>query len=302
MSEYGSTPPRDPRERGSGPPGQEGDQGPDGQGGPAPDQAQNGQDQYGQPPYGQGQPPYGQGQPPYGQGQPPYGQGQPQYGQNPYGQGQYGQPPEYGSPEQQGQYGQGQYGQGGYGQPGAYGSNPYGQPTYGSFGNQPYGSPTGGGNGIPPNIEIATMGRRLGAFVIDVLIMSVVVVLLAVLLLGLPAMASDTNDPDNNVMFSTAYLAFLALTFVFSLAYQIALVALRGATPGKMILGMRIVRTEDGQVPGWIPAILRWLIPFIGSFVCGIGQIVVYLSPFFDSSGRRQGWHDMAAKTVVIRV
>jgi uncharacterized RDD family membrane protein YckC len=29
---------------------------------------------------------------------------------------------------------------------------------------------------------------------------------------------------------------------------------------------------------------------------------VVYLSPFFDSSGRRQGWHDMAAKTVVIRV
>ncbi len=55
-----------------------------------------------------------------------------------------------------------------------------------------------------------------------------------------------------------------------------------------MILGIRIVRTEDGRVPGWVPAILRWLVPFVGSFVCGIGQLVVYLSPFFDSSGRRQ--------------
>jgi uncharacterized RDD family membrane protein YckC len=160
----------------------------------------------------------------------------------------------------------------------------------------------GGTNGIPPNIEIATMGRRLGAFLIDVIIMSVIMVLLAVLFLGVPAMASDPKNADNSVLFSTAYLAFLLVDFLVFLAYQIALVALRGATPGKMILGMRIVRTENGQVPGWIPAILRWLIPFIGAFFCGIGQVVVYLSPFFDSSGRRQGWHDMAAKTVVIRV
>jgi uncharacterized RDD family membrane protein YckC len=306
MSEYGSNPPRDPQNGGSG-------GNPDGTGGGQPSYGQN------QPPYGQGQPSYGQdqyGQGQYGQGQ--YGQGQygqnsgeqptygqqpgqygqaPQYGQGQYGQGQYGQQPEYGSPEQQGQYGQGQYGQ----QP-SYGSNPYGQqPAYGQFGNQGYGAPMGGAGGIPPNIEFASMGRRLGAFLIDALILTVALGILAVLILGLPAASTDANDADPAIM-SGAILAFYGVTFLITLAYQIALVALRGATPGKMILGIRIVRTEDGQVPGWVPAILRWLIPFIGGFVCGIGQIVVYLSPFFDSSGRRQGWHDMAAKTVVIKV
>ncbi len=159
----------------------------------------------------------------------------------------------------------------------------------------------GGFNGIPANIEIATMGRRLGAFVIDGIIMSVIVVLLAVLILGLPAMASDPNDPDSNVVFSTAYLAFLGVSFIVFLAYQIALVALRGATPGKMILGMRIVRTEDGQAPGWIPAILRWLVPFIGGFVCGIGRSW-FTCRRSSTAAAAVSWHDMAAKTVVIRV
>jgi len=34
--------------------------------------------------------------------------------------------------------------------------------------------------------------------------------------------------------------------------------------------------------------------------VCGIGALLVYLSPFFDNTMRFQGWHDKFAETVVI--
>jgi uncharacterized membrane protein len=102
-----------------------------------------------QPPYGQppqGQPPYGQppqGQPPYGQ--PPYGQ--PPQGQPPYGAPQqpYGQPPQYGQPQQP--YGQPPPGQPQYGQP----PQQYGQPPY-----QPqmqYGQPAAA-SGMSPNVAI----------------------------------------------------------------------------------------------------------------------------------------------------
>jgi hypothetical protein len=45
---------------------------------------------------------------------------------------------------------------------------------------------------------------------------------------------------------------------------------------------------------------MRWLLPMIGSFLCYVGALLVYLSPLFDSSGRVQGWHDKAANTLVI--
>ncbi len=34
--------------------------------------------------------------------------------------------------------------------------------------------------------------------------------------------------------------------------------------------------------------------------MCGIGALLVYISPFFDNTMRFQGWHDKFAETVVI--
>jgi uncharacterized RDD family membrane protein YckC len=236
------------------------------------------------PPYGQ-PPSYGQ-QPGYGQ-PPAYGQ-PPQYGQQPPAYGQ--QPPPY---EQQPPYGQ----QPGYGQP-----QPYGQPAYGGPGYP--GSP------IPPGIEFASMPRRLGARLLDGLIVGLVIGVLAAIIFGVFASGGgfDNLETDENGnltngegAFLAAYFGWIGLTFVITLGYEIVLIALRGATLGKQILGIKVVREQDGQIPGWGPSVLRWLIPFVGSFACGIGQLVVFLSPFFDSTGHNQGWHDKVAKTVVIR-
>jgi hypothetical protein len=34
--------------------------------------------------------------------------------------------------------------------------------------------------------------------------------------------------------------------------------------------------------------------------ICGLVTLLVYISPFFDNTGRNQGWHDKVAKTFVI--
>jgi uncharacterized RDD family membrane protein YckC len=101
------------------------------------------------------------------------------------------------------------------------------------------------------------MGKRLVARIIDSLVLGVALVPL--------------------------YIAFLV-----QLAYEGSMIALRGATVGKQVMKIRVQR-EDGQLPGWGPSLVRWLIPFGGLFVCCVGQLVVYVSPFFDGSKRYQG-------------
>ncbi len=76
--------------------------------------------------------------------------------------------------------------------------------------------------------------------------------------------------------------------------YEIVLIALLGRTLGKMIVRAKVVRADDGRVPGWVNSIIRYLtlrVPLLST--------LIKLSPaFYDS---RRGWHDRAASTVVIR-
>lgn len=85
--------------------------------------------------------------------------------------------------------------------------------------------------------------------------------------------------------------------------YEFGLIATRGATIRKQALGIRVVRSIDAGLPGWGKAFGRWFllvglgfVPFFG----GLAVLLFCLSPLFDSSGRRQGWHDMGVGTVVI--
>jgi uncharacterized RDD family membrane protein YckC len=151
------------------------------------------------------------------------------------------------------------------------------------------------------------MGRRLGARLIDGLLLSVVVSVIGAVLFGAAATQVETDPVTGEVTGGVgaligAYVGYILLAVAVGLLYEVGLIALRGATIGKQVLGIRVLRETDGALPGWGPSFVRWLIPLLGSLVCGIGQIVVYLSPFFDSTQRYQGWHDKAAKTLVVQV
>jgi uncharacterized RDD family membrane protein YckC len=206
----------------------------------------------------------------------------------PFGQPGYGQPP----------YGQSQY------PPAAYGQPPYGQPMpgppgYGGGGYTP-GALTGFVD-IPGSgpVKLATTGQRVLARVADAVIVGIVLIILFAIGIGSLAGSTDANGNPGGIGIASFFTTLL-LILVIALAYEVVLIALRGATVGKQLVGIKVVRSADGALPGWGPSLIRWLIPAAASFVCGILQFVVYLSFLFDSAGRMQGWHDKAASTLVV--
>jgi len=155
----------------------------------------------------------------------------------------------------------------------------------------------------PGPVPMASMGQRLGARLLDALLL---VVAAAIVIGGFAGISLATfdlapgQDPPDWFFIVIILLLYVALPLGAAL-YEILLIARRGATIGKSVVGVRVVRIADGQLPGTGPALARWVIPFLGSFLCGIGQLLVYLSPFFDDETRRQGWHDKVAKVIVVR-
>ncbi|MFD2122458.1 RDD family protein [Streptomyces cirratus] len=97
------------------------------------------------------------------------------------------------------------------------------------------------------------------------------------------------------------FFGVILVFFVATLLYEWLMIAFVGATVGKLALGLKVVKENTGQVPGVGGGFIRWIIPMVGAFLCGIGQLLVYLSPFFDNSGKLQGWHDRAAGTIVVK-
>ncbi len=252
---------------------------------------------------------------PQGQ-QPPYGQQQP-YGQQPQTPPPGFNQPGYGAPQQP------------YDQTQAYGQQPYGaqQQPYG----QPYnaapqyaGAAMGAGGGLDyiqlPGVgavRLASMGQRFLARVIDGLIVGIpaAIIYFVVIAAWFTSTASSytidestgqiTGGPGAAVGLGFLGTAFaLPLTLiVLEILYEVSMIALRGATLGKQIAGVRVIRTQDGQIPGWTPSLIRWAILYPAAIVPCIGGLYVLLcelSPFFDNQGRRQGWHDKGAKTLVI--
>jgi len=69
----------------------------------------------------------------------------------------------------------------------------------------------------------------------------------------------------------------------------------RSATPGKMVIGAKIVDAKSGEAPSTAQLIGRYLAYFVSTAPFCLGLIWVG----FDR--RKQGWHDKLASTVVNR-
>jgi uncharacterized RDD family membrane protein YckC len=68
----------------------------------------------------------------------------------------------------------------------------------------------------------------------------------------------------------------------------------RGTTPGKSLLGLRVIKT-DGSYTGFWTMFLR---EFIGKFISGFFFCLGYFWAIWDKD--RQAWHDKIAGTVVV--
>jgi len=79
----------------------------------------------------------------------------------------------------------------------------------------------------------------------------------------------------------------------FSILYLVLFWA-RGQTPGKWLLGVKIVR-PDGNRPGIVRAALR----FVGYIIASLPLKIGLLAILWDEQGK--GWHDHIAGTLVVR-
>jgi len=143
----------------------------------------------------------------------------------------------------------------------------------------------------PTSDPLAPLVRRALAQVLDGILIGVPLFIVTL------SMGGDLSDSDNdNLLWLT--VLWLAVTLV----YSTVLVALTGATVGKRLLKIKVVNRLDGSPVSWSYAAVRALVPTVAGLIPVIGfalNIAVYVRAFFHPL--RQGLHDAAAGTVVVR-
>lgn len=232
------------------------------------------------------------------------------------------------------------------GEPGHQGQQPYGaqqgQP-YGGAQPQPYGGqPSAGaahqGYGYPPAsgayaqqsgqyggkathtadaVPLASLGARLGAKILDWLLLGVLYVLLTLPVWPemLEAYGRYMEETQNSAVTGApvdpfglygdpAYQRFLlwslVVTVLVSMAYTVLMLRLKAATVGKLALGIRVRRWERAGPLSWGQCFARWAAEYLPStFCCGLWSLIDPLWCTWDK--RKQAVHDKAAGTVVVR-
>ncbi|MFV1963183.1 MAG: RDD family protein [Acidimicrobiia bacterium] len=139
--------------------------------------------------------------------------------------------------------------------------------------------------------DIAEPWRRFVGFVIDWMVL-VLITLVIVSVLGI-----DLGDGDALRLPTSARF----VQGLVGAAYYIGFTVSRGQTPGKMLIGTRVVMERTSLIPGLGPSALRWAVPGVFVFLPGVSIIsaLIYGWLLFDTL--RRGLHDKAAKTVVVR-
>lgn len=138
--------------------------------------------------------------------------------------------------------------------------------------------------------EVAPVGARIGALVIDqVLVGAVGAVVLA---------ATDLLTPSSGAGLAPI-VACAAMACV--VVAQWVAEARTGLTVGNLLLGTRTVASATGRPAGLGRVLLRNVVQGLGSVVPLVGTYVVAGSGAWDASPAQRGWHDKAAGTMVLR-
>ncbi|MEK6984376.1 MAG: RDD family protein [Nanoarchaeota archaeon] len=95
------------------------------------------------------------------------------------------------------------------------------------------------------------------------------------------------------LLFATKMNIFMYIVQLAAIVFTIYMDGIKGGTPGKLILGLRIVN-EKGEYIGIPTAILRYIGKMLSAIILGIGYLMVAFTQ------KKQGLHDKIAKTFVI--
>lgn len=223
---------------------------------------------------------------------------------NPYGQQPV--PPQQPQPQQPYGYPQQPPAQPGYGYP-QQPQSPYGtvpQQAQGPYGYGGYGQPAGPVPGMPP---FASWGARVGATLVDFLIVGLVPMILvgigygqfiAVAVDAVKACDATNTDVCAGPQMPGGALALIGIGALLSLIGGLFLCyreGKTGQTPGKKALGISLLREADGRPLGFGMAFVRRLCHGLDGAACYIG----YLWPLWDD--KKQTFADKILSSVVVK-
>lgn len=132
--------------------------------------------------------------------------------------------------------------------------------------------------------NLAGFFPRAAAFFADLVIVAAIAYI--TLKISFMVAGAGGETPGMNYLYPVLFL--LAST------YFIFLHALGGKTIGKMLMGIRLINDEGGDVGIW-DAFLRWF----GYFISAAVMLAGFFWAIFDSEG--QAWHDKIAGTYVVK-
>lgn len=133
--------------------------------------------------------------------------------------------------------------------------------------------------------RLAPPVKRLGAFVLD-LFAPVLAWFLVFSAVGV-GMATGSDA-------ALGVSGLLSLALFFGYVVWSLLLFSRGETPGKHLLGIRVIR-EDGQSAGFLTMLVR---EWVGKWISGLIFSLGFLWILLDRD--KQGWHDKLMSTYVV--
>jgi uncharacterized RDD family membrane protein YckC len=137
-------------------------------------------------------------------------------------------------------------------------------------------------------VNVHVTGRRVLATLVDGIVLGFVFAMMSMLFGSSSAEGGQVN---------ASLEGFSALVyFVVVFAYYILMEGYLGQTVGKMLLGIKVVREDDGEVPGIKTAAIRTVLRIIDGFFF---YLVAFISVL--ASGKNQRLGDMLAHTLVVR-
>jgi uncharacterized RDD family membrane protein YckC len=140
----------------------------------------------------------------------------------------------------------------------------------------------------PTAADVHVTGRRVLATIVDGVVLAVIFWLFS-------ALFGTTSAEGGQVGASVSGVAALGF-FVLAFAYYIVMEGYLGQTLGKMLLGIKVVREDTGEVPGLKAAAIRTVLRIVDGF---LSYLVAFITVLASQKNQRLG--DMAAHTLVVR-
>lgn len=176
----------------------------------------------------------------------------------------------------------------------------------------------------------AQFGSRLGAFFLDLVFVSLIAIILVPvftfwgIMTGAELGFTEKGEAGEDLLlaFTGGFLGsiigmligFLLSTILAFVLYSL-LEALSGASPGKMILGLKVAN-QDGTSAGVSKKLLRWTVKYSGVLFAfaaaltsiailehlgSIAALAIVVGCFFVLGAARLSFHDMASGTAVYK-